>query len=677
MERASFTAIIDFLPDATFAIDRNGYVIAWNRAMETMTGVRKEDMLGKGDYAYSIPFYGKRRPILIDLVKYEGKASQVSYNCMHKEGNYIYAETYVSVLNDGMGAYLWGTAAPLLDDNGDYQGAIESIRDITEHRRAEETLRRERDFSSGILETSAAFFVAIDGDGTVKLMNNSLLKALGYTFEEVVGKDYISTFVPVIDREQLTVVFSRLTDHNQSTIHVNRILTKNESELLVEWRGRTITKPDGSIDYFIGMGIDITERNKADEELKFRNLILTTQQEVSADGILVIDKEGGILSCNRLFIDMWGIPEEVIEKRSDELAPQLVLDKLSDPEEFVARVKYLYEHIKETSSDEIALKDGRIFDRYSSPMIGADEKYYGRVWFFRDITDRKIAKKLLKEQLQRFLILADEAPFGIALINEDGKYTYLNTKFRDIFGYDLHDIPDGRTWFRKAYPDAGYRHKVIQIWFNDVERIEEKISLADEGKWTFTVTCKDATEKIISFIMLRLLTGEYLMTCEDITERRKTEEALEKREAELEIKSTNLEEMNSALKVLLKERENDKVELEEKILSNVRELVLPYIEKLKRSRLDSQYMTYVDIIETNLNDIVSPFLQKMGLKYAHLTPTEIEIANLIKNGKRTKEIGDLLHMSPGAINFHRNNIRKKLGLNNEKVNLRSYLMSLQ
>ena len=163
----------------------------------------------------------------------------------------------------------------------------------------------------------------------------------------------------------------------------------------------------------------------------------------------------------------------------------------------------------------------------------------------------------------------------------------------------------------------------------------------------------------------------------DITERKQAERALEIREKELDAKSKNLEEVNAALKVLLKERENDKKELEEKIVSNVKNLIMPYLEKLKRGKLDANHMTYLGIIEENLNDIISPFMQNVGLKYAHLTPTEIDITTLVKNGRSTKEISDLLCISPGTVKFHRNNIRKKLGLIKENVNLRTYLLSLK
>ncbi len=294
----------------------------------------------------------------------------------------------------------------------------------------------------------------------------------------------------------------------------------------------------------------------------------------------------------------------------------------------------------------------------------------------RDIEERKQAGEALERERRRFLALTEEAPFGIMLLNKESRFTYINAKFREVFGYDLQDIPDGKTWFRRAYPDTTYRHMAIETWLKDVARFSQDPSLRESRLWTFNVTCKDNRQRVVNFITVQLPTSEYLVTLEDITESKMAEEELKKREIELDAKSKNLEEVNAALRVLLKERENDKVGLEEKILSNVRELIIPYVEKLKKCRLDPSHMTYLGIIETNLNDIISPFLQKMGLKYARLTPTEIEIANLIKNGKRTKEIGEILHMSQGAINFHRNNIRRKLGLNNEKINLRSYLLSI-
>ncbi|MDD3846861.1 MAG: PAS domain S-box protein [Syntrophorhabdaceae bacterium] len=296
------------------------------------------------------------------------------------------------------------------------------------------------------------------------------------------------------------------------------------------------------------------------------------------------------------------------------------------------------------------------------------------IW--RDITEKKEMEEKLKTETQRFLTLVENAPFGTVLVDKKGNYTYMNTKFKELFGYDFQEVPDENVWFAKAYPDPEYRSHVIATWQNGVDRFMQDPSLKEGERWTFTVTCRDNQQKVVHVIPVQLPTGEYLKTYEDITEQKRAEDALKSREAELAVKSINLEQMNAALKVLLNEREKDRIELEEKIVTNVNKLVCPYIDKLKECRLDPRYMTYVDIIQTNLNDIVSPFLQKLGLKCANLTPTEIRIADLVRSGKTTKEIGEALQMTSGTVSFYRNNIRKKLGLNNEKTNLASYLLSL-
>ncbi len=163
----------------------------------------------------------------------------------------------------------------------------------------------------------------------------------------------------------------------------------------------------------------------------------------------------------------------------------------------------------------------------------------------------------------------------------------------------------------------------------------------------------------------------------DITKEREAETLLRAREKELEIKTANLEEANAALKALLKRREEDRTELEEKVLFNVRELVFPYLDKLKESGLNGRQMNFSDIIASNLNDIVSPFIPGLSPTHLKLTPSEIQIANLIKQGKTTKEIADMLNLSPRTIEAHRDNIRKKIGLKNKKANLRTYLMSIR
>lgn len=136
--------IINFLPDATFAIDRHRRIVAWNKALEEMTGTKKEQMIGKGDYAYAIPFYGQPRPIAIDLLFKQDKEVESRYAYIKRKHNCIVAETFVPKLNNGKGLFVWVNVAPLFDEKGIIAGAIESVRDITEHKEAEAILRRDR-----------------------------------------------------------------------------------------------------------------------------------------------------------------------------------------------------------------------------------------------------------------------------------------------------------------------------------------------------------------------------------------------------------------------------------------------------------------------------------------------------------------------------------------------------
>jgi len=167
----------------------------------------------------------------------------------------------------------------------------------------------------------------------------------------------------------------------------------------------------------------------------------------------------------------------------------------------------------------------------------------------------------------------------------------------------------------------------------------------------------------------------------DNSARKRAEKELERHRNHLEElvreRTGNLEEANTALEVLLKKRERDKTDLEENMLFNVKELVMPYLEKLDTDPLDPRQKVLLDIARSNLNEVISPFIRGLSNRYLRLTPTEIQLANLIKQGKTTKEIAEMLCLAPSTIDFHRDNIRNKLGIKKKKINLKTYLSSLQ
>ncbi len=160
-------------------------------------------------------------------------------------------------------------------------------------------------------------------------------------------------------------------------------------------------------------------------------------------------------------------------------------------------------------------------------------------------------------------------------------------------------------------------------------------------------------------------------------ERDRLEEMVQERTEELKIKTMNLEDTNNALKTILKKREEDKNELEEKVLLNIKRMVQPYLEKLKKTKLDSTQDTLAEIVEMSLKEVISPFAHTLSTKYVNLTPKEVQIANLIKQGRSTKEIAEIFDLSKRTIDAHRNHIRRKLGLKKRGGNLRTHLLTLR
>ncbi len=170
----------------------------------------------------------------------------------------------------------------------------------------------------------------------------------------------------------------------------------------------------------------------------------------------------------------------------------------------------------------------------------------------------------------------------------------------------------------------------------------------------------------------------------DITERKRLEEELRDRniiarkdmEDELQAKSNRRQEVNSALKALLRQRDEDRKEFEEAVLTNIENLIMPYVKRLKKGPLSSSQASLLEILESHLKELTSKFGKTLALQYRVLTPTEMRVAALVRDGRTTKEIADLLCISEKTASFHRNNIRIKLGLRGMGINLRSHLLSL-
>lgn len=168
-----------------------------------------------------------------------------------------------------------------------------------------------------------------------------------------------------------------------------------------------------------------------------------------------------------------------------------------------------------------------------------------------------------------------------------------------------------------------------------------------------------------------------IVTHENITPIMEVQESLKAKERELSLERERLAETNTALRVLLKQREEDRTRIEETIYANVERLVLPYVEKLLLGNLTEKQRTLLEVAETNLKDIVSPFLHSLTALKILLTPQEIEVANMVRGGRTSKEIAEVMGLSVSGVDFHRKNLRRKVGLTNSAKNLRSYLLSIE
>jgi PAS domain S-box-containing protein len=275
--------IIDFLPDATFAIDKVGKVIAWNKAIEDMTGVAKDEIIGKGNYEYSIPFYKNRRPILIDLLNISNEEMEKNYKFVNRNGGVITAETYIPLLHNRNSVHLWGIATPLYDVNGNRNGAIEAIRDVTEQKRIEEALRTSERKYRELVMLANTIILHWSYDGRIIYMNEYGLKFFGYTEAEVLGRHVIGTLVPESDstgRDLRPLMESICAKPEQFGRNINENILKNGERVWIDWANKVILDGHGQVKEILSVGSDITERKNAEEQIRNLNNELQRYAEV-------------------------------------------------------------------------------------------------------------------------------------------------------------------------------------------------------------------------------------------------------------------------------------------------------------------------------------------------------------------------------------------------------------
>lgn len=296
-----------------------------------------------------------------------------------------------------------------------------------------EALSKERDFSNTLIQTSGVFIVVIRPDGKLLLMNNSMLNALGYSIEEVVGADYMTTFVPEEDREMLAAFFMQLIIPNQSTLNKNHVLAKDGRKLLVEWHGKSIFK-DMEQDFFFGVGIDITERKLVEEKLEHERSLFDMLMNNIPDHIYFKDKESRFIKLNKSMLRRFGFDDMsgAIGKTDydvfrDEHAKQAFQD-----EQTIIRTGKSIINFEEKET----WKDGSISWVSTSKIPLRDHKgrITGTFGVSRDITDRKRAEEALRQSEEKYRLVVENAGEGI-FITQNGWMQFVNRGTIELLGY--------------------------------------------------------------------------------------------------------------------------------------------------------------------------------------------------------------------------------------------------
>ena len=283
----------------------------------------------------------------------------------------------------------------------------------------------------------------------------------------------------------------------------------------------------------------------------------------------------------------------------------------------------------------------------------------------QEIAERIQAEELCRDSKLRYQNLVESTSDWVWEVDKEGRYTYVSQGIRDLLGYEPEEVIYNKTPFDLMPP--GEAKRVGEIFATAVARQEpinslENINLHKDGRLVILET---------SGLPFFDVGGEFLGyrgIDRDITDRKQSEN-------KLLIQREKLEETNIALRVVLRESEITKMELEKNVLSNIKDLLLPYVKELDSMLLDDEQRFLGDIIKANINEITSSFSRKLKLEFDDLTPREIQVADLIKQGRTNKEIARLLNITGSGVDHHRRNLRTKLNIKNKKINLRSRLLS--
>jgi len=520
------TDIIEFLPDATLAIDKERRVITWNKAIEKMTCIPASEMIGKGDYAYTIPFYGVAQPQLMNLLFLDNKELTTRYNSLTREGDTIMAEVFCPALYNNKGAWVFAKASPLHDQSGNIIGAIESIRDINEQKLSEAGLKSKAAFLEAQTNASLDGILVVNDDYRRILTNRRIFELFNVPRNIIEDEDDTLLLKYVIsltkDPEQFQKKVIYLYDHINET---SRDEIEFKSGMVLDRHSAPVTDKEGKYYGRIWTFHDITDRKRLETDLeRERNLLETTLISV-ADGVISTDNKGNIVLLNRAAESLTGWTQEEARGKWIEEVFNFVNKVTREKSENIVNKVLESGKILELSNHTILIsKDGteRFIDSSAAPIKDISGKTTGVVITFRDMTERKISEKLIKESEEKFRTIFEQASVGTCLISLNRTFISGNQKVCEILGYSMEELFN-ISFVDITYPDdLEYSREVFSKLLNGAIKTEsfEKRYIKKDG----TIIWVDISVSL--FRDFENMPSYFIATLQNITDRKLAEIAL-------------------------------------------------------------------------------------------------------------------------------------------------------
>ncbi|MBA4419263.1 MAG: hypothetical protein C0392_15365 [Syntrophus sp. (in: bacteria)] len=311
-----------------------------------------------------------------------------------------------------------------------------------------------------LVENSYDIIWALNADLLLTYISPSLKRMLGYESSRMIGKPFRNIVHP--DDVAICEYYLRQAIQTGEYITCPEYRVRH-ADGAWQWHVsgvKAVFADDGSLTYLIGFSRDVTERKLAREELIWKTAFLEAQVEATLDGILVVDSEGRRILANQHILDIWKVPQHIREEEDDKALLQYVASLTRYPEQFLEKVKYLYDHPNETSRDEIEFKDGTVLDRYTSSVLGKEGKNYGRIWTFRDITDRKQAEDALQESQQQLSNIINFLPDATFVIDHKGSVIAWNHAIEEMTGIKAAEML-GKGNYEYSVPFYGIRKPIL------------------------------------------------------------------------------------------------------------------------------------------------------------------------------------------------------------------------